>query len=297
LRDEEHVRGKQDLDEMQAKQVQLANSFIDFSLDSAWKAHRANSLAIIETPRRSWLKKFEQYTRLLREHDWQEVNYAACCWFAARAKQQSMLANFREASIIATEDCHHVHSSDEWTSRRVEGKWHYPSKEEAEYTAELAFQTAIALSMGAAATGKFKLQIPEPLTPCATGSRQHWTSLEAASMRSERMCIVARQLRMVPPKPSSIPRWCPAADAMGQLTVCVSQSQVKAVGSSSSLSDYLRRVHMQGVAKMTPKHVYCGRGSPGRNLQASIWANRFTIKALGRKAAVQAFRAELRQNS
>ena len=74
-------------------------------------------------------------------------------------------------------ECRHVHREDEWAPVQCNGESWYPTGEEAEYTAELAFQLAIALSMWAVRVRGFPLQVPKPLKPEPAGSRLCWPCL------------------------------------------------------------------------------------------------------------------------
>eukprot|EP00971_Amphidinium_carterae_P253994 5042342-Amphidinium_carterae.1 len=70
----------------------------------------------------------------------------------------------------------------------------YPTSDEQEYTAELAFAIATALSMQAAATGRYKLTVPHPPKPHETGDRVLWHLWPAHFTRSTAMVGVGLRL-------------------------------------------------------------------------------------------------------
>ena len=63
----------------------------------------------------------------------------------------------RHSAYAATPlTCHHSHAPHEWTPYLQDGQTIYPSKEEAEYTAVLAFAIAVAASWWAGRVGRAK---------------------------------------------------------------------------------------------------------------------------------------------
>eukprot|EP00435_Cladocopium_sp_Y103_P044203 s3479_g12.t1 len=77
--------------------------------------------------------------RLWESGDWMETAYAACTLGGARCKQQLLRHNIEEIKQWPVAACHHIHDPEEWTPYTSEGRRVYPSKEEAEYTATLAY--------------------------------------------------------------------------------------------------------------------------------------------------------------
>ena len=71
----------------------------------------------------------------------------AASW--ARCKQQRLRRNIQEIADWPVLECHHLHRADEWEPWiDDEGQTVYPSKEEAEYTAPLAFAIAVSVFSG-----------------------------------------------------------------------------------------------------------------------------------------------------
>eukprot|EP00972_Heterocapsa_arctica_P008719 1278444-Heterocapsa_arctica.AAC.1 len=62
-----------------------------------------------------------------------------------------MESNVPELRVLAAK-CQHTHAADEWKPFWHGSGWSYPSSGEAEYTADLAFAVAVALSWWAART-------------------------------------------------------------------------------------------------------------------------------------------------
>lgn len=115
---------------------------------------------------------------------WSDKRYSACCFMGARAKIQCLRHNVDEINQWPVLDCHHTHAPGEWDPYEVDGQRYYPSKEEAEYTAALAFALATAASWWAVRMGKATLKIPRmPAMECY-GRREHWLELDPRSLRS-----------------------------------------------------------------------------------------------------------------
>ena len=64
----------------------------------------------------------------------------------ARCKHQALRHNLEEIQQWPPANCHYVHDPQEWTPNTSSGKRVYPSKEEVEYTAVLAFAIAVSAS-------------------------------------------------------------------------------------------------------------------------------------------------------
>ena len=77
---------------------------------------------------------------------WQDTVYSACCFMGARCKAQRLRHNIDEIAQWPALHCHHTHAADEWQPYLQDGQRVFPSKEEAEYTASLAFGIAVSSS-------------------------------------------------------------------------------------------------------------------------------------------------------
>ena len=151
LRAENEVRGLRTLEGRDAARVAQANLFIDFTFEQIALAVSANKAAVLESPARSHLWGFQQLKDIRKLPGWRRTLYNACCWGGARSKKQALESNVAEIDKLSC-SCHHTHSRSEWTPYRTpDGSWKYPSTGEAEYTADLAFAIAVALSWWASA--------------------------------------------------------------------------------------------------------------------------------------------------
>ena len=81
--------------------------------------------------------------------------------------------NLEEIQQWPPANCHHVHDPQEWTPDTSSGKRVYPSKEEVEYTAVLAFAIAVSASWWAVRKGLATLQVPGMPVFIAVGRREH----------------------------------------------------------------------------------------------------------------------------
>ena len=97
--------------------------------------------------------------------------------------------------------CRHVHSATEWERvREASGRHAYPTKEEAEFTADLAFAVAIRLSAWAVKRGRAKLSLPRwTIKPQETGRRDFLVSLPPELLRREAMVGIGLRLGLSPP--------------------------------------------------------------------------------------------------
>ena len=77
---------------------------------------------------------------------WSDTSYAACTLGGARCKHQVLRHDIEEIALWPAANGHHVHDAQEWVPYTSQGQRVYPSKEEAEYTATLAFAIAVAAS-------------------------------------------------------------------------------------------------------------------------------------------------------
>ena len=104
---------------------------------------------------------------------WKDKRYDACCLGGARCKAQCLRHNIDEIDQWPPLTCHHSHTPHEWTPYLQDGQAIYPSKEEAEYTAVLAFAIAVAASWWAGRVGRAKLHV----------AREHWLDLDPSKQR------------------------------------------------------------------------------------------------------------------
>ena len=127
--------------------------------------------AVLENPRRSYFWNLREARKWHAQKSVFDVEYDACCFGGARCKRQLLRTNVECLWRLRCK-CRHVHTADEWTPQKLNGRWQYATGGEAEFTAELAFAIAIALSEWAVRTGRAKLRIPaRPPGPVEYGDR------------------------------------------------------------------------------------------------------------------------------
>ena len=122
---------------------------------------------------------------------WFDTAYAACTLGGARCKHQVLRHNVEEIQRWPPANCHHVHDPQEWTPYTSGGQRFYPSKEEAEYTAVLAFAIAVSASWWAVRTGLAVLHVPRMPTFLSLGRREHWLDMDPRAMREWAMAPLA----------------------------------------------------------------------------------------------------------
>ena len=115
---------------------------------------------------------------MMESSRWRDKRYNACCWGGARCKAQCLRHNLDEIDHWPPLTCHHSHAPQEWAPYLQNGGAVYPSKEEAEYTAVIAFAIAVAASWWAVRVGRAPLHDPRlPQFECV-GAREHWLDLD-----------------------------------------------------------------------------------------------------------------------
>ena len=182
------------------QRVQHANSLVTFSGSTLLQAVSKNLAAIAENPRNSYYWEFPELVQFSAFEEVNDVDYMACALGGARAKKQRLRGNVSEMADLQSV-CRHVHSETEWDRvREASGRYAYPTKEEAEFTADLAFAVAIRLSAWAVKRGRAKLSLPRwTIKPQETGRRDFLVSLPPELLRREAMVGIGLRLGLSPP--------------------------------------------------------------------------------------------------
>ena len=124
-----------------AKRVEDANKLCVFLAGILTLAHSLQIAGVAENPLHSYFWQFVFVAALL-DAGYEDTDYMACALGGVRAKKQRLrhnVAELRELSCV----CKHTHAQNEWTPFKATGKWVYPTHEEAEFTADLAFGIAV----------------------------------------------------------------------------------------------------------------------------------------------------------
>ena len=192
-------KGYQNLPVQQAKRVQDDNAACDFVLQEIMELAQRGGTSLRENPWRSLHWHLPREKAMFDTGEWWDTHYASCVFAGARCKSQRLRHNVEEINAWPPLDCQHSHDPKEWDPYLVNGQAVFPSKEEAEYTAPLAFAIAVAVSWWACRTGKATLHIPRMPSVERHGRREHWIGLDARCMRQWAMAPLAISLGLRPP--------------------------------------------------------------------------------------------------
>ena len=194
LRSEEYPEGLPHLRGADRDRIARDNLITDFVLELQQQQVQRNLAAIRENPTRSlqWWQAKE--VEMWSSGKWMEKCYAACSLMGARCKQQTLRHCIPEIDQWPPVHCNHLHAKDEWHPYSLHGKQHYPSKEEAEYTASLCFLIAVTTSWWAVRTGHAKLKLPRIPQPMPHGERISWLHINPKATREWAMLPTAIQL-------------------------------------------------------------------------------------------------------
>ena len=194
LRSEVYPDGLPGLSKRDEARVQRDNAACAYVLDEIQKLHDRGGGSVRENPARSlhWWTTTE--VAMWESGQWTDTSYAACTLGGARCKHQVLRHDIEEIAQWPPANCHHVHDPQEWVPYTSQGSRIYPSKEEAEYTATLAFAIAVAASWWAARRGLAQLAVPRMPAFQAVGRREHWLDLDPRALREWAMAPMAATL-------------------------------------------------------------------------------------------------------
>eukprot|EP00435_Cladocopium_sp_Y103_P031497 s1905_g8.t1 len=193
LRSEAHPDGLPTLEGRDALRVQQDNKACAFVLDEIQSLHERGG-SVRENPYRSLHWWGSQESAMWDSGEWWETPYSACSLGGARCKHQLLRHNIEEIHNWPPAACHHTHRADEWTPYTAHGQHVYPSKEEAEYTAVLAYAIAVSASWWAARMSLAKLHVPRMPPFHTVGRREHWLDIDPRALREWAMVPLAVSL-------------------------------------------------------------------------------------------------------
>ncbi len=249
LRSVEFPEGLPDLKPSDQARVQVDNVACKFLLDQIQSLVERGGASVRENPWRSLHWYLPQEQAMMATGRWWDKRYASCCFMGARSKSQCLRHNLPEINDWPVLDCHHVHDPKEWEPSVVNGKRVYPSHEEAEYTAPLAFAIAVAASWWAVRMGRATLHVPRMPAISCHGRREHWLAIDPRAMREWAMAPLAVSLGLEPPDPFEAAR----------------------VPKRGQVIDFLAE------DKSIPSHcIYVGRGHHSHRLPLSKWSTPVT---------------------
>ena len=104
-------------------------------------AIRMNVIASVENPTRSYLWSTKFFKELIKSGMLREVTFQQCMWGSKRNKWSTWYVSnscFDELAIL----CDGQHEHEGWTIKKVQGKWHFSTSDEAEYPQQLCEKVA-----------------------------------------------------------------------------------------------------------------------------------------------------------
>ena len=143
LRSTRQLEGLDGLSPADQRRVKRDNNACGFMLQVMQEVAERGAGAMRENPVNSLRWLLQQEVAAFRTGLWADTHYDACCWGGARCKRQRLRHNIPEISSWPPLQCHHVHASDEWQPYLLNGRYVYPTKEEAECTGCAAHADAL----------------------------------------------------------------------------------------------------------------------------------------------------------
>ena len=200
LRSEKHPLGLPELTGSQLARVEQDNAAASFVLSEIDQLVDRGGGSVRENPYNSLHWWTPDEVAMWESGRWSDQRYSACFFGGARAKLQRLRHNIAEIAPWPRADCNHFHDPQEWEPWVQDGKRHFPSAEESEYTAELCFAMPTAASWWAWAmrVGHAKLYVPRSPSPSCTGHRDHWLDLDPRALREWAMTPLAISLGLRP---------------------------------------------------------------------------------------------------
>lgn len=120
-------------------------------------AMQMNIVASVENPTRSYLWTTKFFKHMIDLGDLHEVTFQQCMWGSSRNKWSTWYVShscFDEQAVL----CDGLHEHEGWTIRKVNGRWHFATADEAEYPQELCNKVADIILQVAINAGGQQLQ-------------------------------------------------------------------------------------------------------------------------------------------
>ena len=249
LRSEQHPLGLPELTGSQQQRVEQDNAAASFVLSEIDQLVDRGGGSVRENPYNSLHWWTPDEVAMWESGRWSDQRYSACCFGGARSKLQRLRHNIAEIAQWPRADCNHFHDPQEWEPWVQNGKRHFPSAEESEYTAELCFAIATAASWWAVRVGHAKLYVPRSPSPSCTGHRDHWLDLDPRALREWAMTPLAISLGLRP----------------------LDTAEAARVPTRACVDDVLQ----QGA--LPPGHVYVGLGNHNHRLPTTKWKSPWQV--------------------
>ena len=150
LRSDEFPLGLPTLSGRDAERVGKDNLACVFVLQQLQAHALQGGVSVRENPRNSLHWSLPAEVAMHESGAWYDYDYDSCVFQGPRRKKQRLRHNLAEMAQWPDGGCRHLHQSREWAPTQ-ESAGTSPTKEEAEYTAALAFSIAVAaVRMGVA---------------------------------------------------------------------------------------------------------------------------------------------------
>lgn len=139
--------------------VQKANDIYKRIAMLAEAAIQMNIVVSVENPTRSYLWSTKFFKHLIDSEYLHEVTFQQCMWGSSRNKWSTWYVShpcFDELALL----CDGSHEHEGWTIRKVNGRWHFATADEAEYPQELCNKVSDIILQVAIDAGGQQLQTP-----------------------------------------------------------------------------------------------------------------------------------------
>ena len=258
LRTEEEPLGRWDLDPVDAARVEWDNTACDFLMDEVVQCHDRGGGTLQENPGRSLHWFLPRQIEMIQSGEYWDLEYHACALQGARCKRQIIRHDIWELTQWEPMPCGHIHHPHEWRPYEIPGTKTkvYPSHEEAEYTAALAFSLAISCSYWAVRQGFARLKLGRLPTMQLAGDKRPWLNLPPQATRQWAMVPMALALGVGPEL---------RADAEPRAAICGRQC----------VDDVLiiRGTGKDKQVSIPADCVYIGRGHHTHRLATTDWSS------------------------
>ena len=174
-----------------AARVQSDNMCSDFLLATQQILHEHGRGAMRENPGNSlhWVDPCE--LSLEKSGEWSDFDYYSCVFLSARKKFQRIRHNLAPMRELPFQRCGHIHQRGEGAPTTQAGRTHYPSHDEAEYSASLCFTIVVCASHWAVDQG-FAVSRIQRMPPIqASGDWRGLLELPSQVFRADAMDSIA----------------------------------------------------------------------------------------------------------
>ena len=172
--------------------VERDNEACDFCLGLLRSHQGRGGVSGRENPRNSLHWWIPMEVEMFAQGTWVDTSFDNCVFQGARKKATTIRSDIPEIAGWKNLTCHHVHASYEFERTQVSAHvTHFPHRDEAEYTAALAWSITYAVSMCMCRLGKAPMRIPRAPKLEQGGDRTDWLDLDPRALRKWAMVPMA----------------------------------------------------------------------------------------------------------